>query len=83
MIFQIIGWIGAVLFTVSYFLLSKGILRQEGATYHLMNFWGAVCLVANAVHFKDHANIAVNGVWGGIALMALYRYGSSLFRNKS
>ncbi|MBD8490129.1 hypothetical protein IFO69_15340 [Echinicola sp. CAU 1574] len=83
MIFEVIGWLGAILFTVSYFLLVRGVLRQEGALYHVLNFGGAVCLMVNAIHFKDNANLAVNGVWAAIALMALYKCCSSFLRNKS
>lgn len=83
MLYQIVGWMGAIFYIVSYFLLSRGILRQEGNTYHALNLGGAVCLMVNAVHFKDHANLAVNGVWAAIALMALYKYGAFFFRNRS
>lgn len=83
MIFQVIGWLGAIIFVVSYFLLSDGHLRQEGKTYHILNMIGAVCLVINALYFQDHANLMVNGVWCAIALMAIYKSGVSFFRNRS
>lgn len=56
MIFEVIGWIGAFLFILSYFLLSRGVLKQDGLKYHFLNFLGAICLVVNAIHFKDTAN---------------------------
>ncbi|SFT36281.1 hypothetical protein SAMN04489724_0413 [Algoriphagus locisalis] len=83
MIFQLIGWIGAFFFILSYFLLSKGIWKQEEVKYHVFNLLGAVCLMINAMHFSDHANLAVNGVWACIALMALYKCWTSYFRSKS
>ncbi|WP_416377787.1 CBU_0592 family membrane protein [Algoriphagus sp. D3-2-R+10] len=83
MIFQIIGWLGAFFFILSYFLLARGIWKQEQPRYHLFNLIGAICLVINALHFSDPANLAVNGVWAGIALMALYKWGTSYFRSKS
>ncbi|WP_449500904.1 CBU_0592 family membrane protein [Algoriphagus pacificus] len=83
MIYEIIGWIGAFLFILSYFLLAKGIWKQEQARYHFFNLGGAICLVINAIHFSDPANMVVNGVWGAIAIMALYKYWKFYFRNKS
>lgn len=83
MIFELIGWIGAIFFILSYFLLSKGKLKQDEFRYHLMNLLGAVCLVINAIHFKDSANILVNSVWFSIAIMAIYNCRTSFFRNKS
>ncbi|GGF40200.1 CBU_0592 family membrane protein [Echinicola rosea] len=83
MVFEIFGWLGAVLYIVSYFMLSKGWLRQEAITYHLMNLGGAICLVVHAVHLTDRANILVNGVWAIIAIMAIYKFRSSFLRNKS
>lgn len=83
MIFELIGWIGAIFFILSYFLLSKGKLKQDEFMYHLMNLLGAVCLVINAIHFKDNANILVNTVWFSIAMMAIYNCRTSFFRNKS
>lgn len=83
MVFELIGWIGAILFILSYFLLSKGKLKQDEVKYHLLNLAGAICLVINAVHFRDKANILVNVVWSSIALMAIYNCRKSFFRNKS
>lgn len=83
MIFELIGWIGAIFFILSYFLLSKGKLKQYEIKYHLMNLLGAICLVINAIHFKDNANILVNAVWFSIAIMAIYNCRTSFFRNKS
>ncbi len=83
MIFELIGWLGAILFILSYYLLSRGIWKQNQPKYHLANLAGSVCLIINAIHFRDTANILVNVVWAGIALMAIYSCWTSLFRNKS
>ncbi len=83
MIFEVIGWIGAILFILSYYLLSRGIWKQDQMRYHVFNLLGAVCLIINAIHFSDTANILANGVWAIVALMAIYSSWVSLFRNKS
>lgn len=83
MIFEVIGWIGAILFILSYYLLSRGIWKQNEPKYHLANLSGSICLIVNAIHFRDTANILVNAVWAAIALMAIYNSWVSLFRSKS
>lgn len=83
MVFEVIGWIGAILFILSYYLLSRGILKQDQIKYHAFNLSGAICLIVNAIHFRDTANILANGVWAAIALMAIYNSWASFFRNKS
>ncbi|GGZ41429.1 hypothetical protein GCM10007049_38390 [Echinicola pacifica] len=83
MIFEVFGWIGAVLFISSYVLLSSGKLSQHGMMYHLLNLLGAICLVVNAIHFSDQANVLVNTVWAGIALLALVQAVKAYFRSKS
>ncbi len=83
MLFELIGWVGAILFILSYYLLSKGIWKQNQAKYHSLNLIGAICLVINAIHFRDTANILVNAVWAAIALMAIYNGWTAMLRNKS
>lgn len=72
-IYQLIGWVGAFLFIIAYFLLATGQLSSEKGTYHTMNALGGFCLVVNAVSLSDMPTIVVNTVWGGIALFALFR----------
>lgn len=72
-IFQLIGWLGVVLFVIAYLLLSLEKLSAERSTYHLMNMLGGLALVINAIHISDHPTIVVNGIWGLIALGALLK----------
>lgn len=51
---EIIGWTGALLFVVAYFLLSIKKLRPEGLLYQLLNIVGGVCLVVNSFHTHDY-----------------------------
>lgn len=83
MIFELIGWLGAILFIISYYLLSKGIWKQNETKYHGLNLAGAICLIVNAIHFRDTANILVNSVWAVIAILAIYNCWNSLLRSKS
>lgn len=82
-VFDVIGWSGATLFILSYYLLSRGIWKQNELKFNLANLLGAICLVINAIHFRDAANILVNSVWATIALIAIYNCWNSVFRIKS
>ncbi|MCL6217690.1 CBU_0592 family membrane protein [Zunongwangia pacifica] len=68
-----IGWFGAIIFIIAYFLLSAGYLSAQKPTYHVLNVIGGLCLVINAVTLNDFPNILVNIVWALIALFAIYR----------
>lgn len=73
--FTIIGWLGVIIFIVAYLLLSIGSLDAKKATYHLLNFVGALFLVINAISIKDHPTIVVNSVWGIIAMVTVLKTG--------
>ena len=67
------GWIGAIIFIVSYLLLSLEYISAKNYLYHILNGLGAICLVLNALLISDYPNVFVNGAWGLIALLALYK----------
>lgn len=68
-----IGWFGAFIFIVSYLLLSLEYISAQKYFYHILNAVGAICLVINAIVINDHPNIFVNGMWGVIAVFAVYK----------
>jgi len=68
-----VGWLGAVIFIVAYLLLSLEYISAKKYLYHILNALGAICLVINAVVIDDYPNIFVNGIWGLIALFAVYK----------
>ncbi|MEH6408389.1 MAG: hypothetical protein V7767_14020 [Leeuwenhoekiella sp.] len=68
-----IGWLGAIIFIVAYLLLSLEYISAKKYFYHLLNVLGAICLVINAIVIDDYPNIFVNGIWGIIALLAVYK----------
>ncbi len=72
-IYEMIGWLGALLFIFAYFFLVLGWLSSERGPYHLMNALGGICLVINAVNLSDMPTLVVNAVWGVIALYALVK----------
>jgi hypothetical protein len=71
---NIIGWMGAILYIVAYFLLTIQVISSTSLSYHLLNILGALGLIINACHLKDSPNIIVNVVWLLIALMAVISF---------
>jgi len=78
-IFEIIGWLGAVLFISAYLLLSINKLKANKIPYQLMNVLGALCLVLNSYKIDDDPNFILNFVWMCIGLIAIL----SIIRSKS
>ncbi|WP_071585714.1 CBU_0592 family membrane protein [Ochrovirga pacifica] len=66
--FTIVGWIGVFVFIIAYLLLSLNVLSAQKTTYHWLNVLGAACLVFNSTVTKDVPSVAVNTLWGIIAL---------------
>lgn len=67
----ILGWVGSISYLAGYFLLTTKKISANRPFFHILNIIGAIGLVVNAVHFKDYPNVAVNIVWGIIALVAI------------
>jgi len=70
--FEIIGWIGAVLFIAAYFLLSINVLKADRIPYQLMNVLGGLSLVINSIDLEDYPNFVTNIIWMGIGLFAIF-----------
>ena len=70
---HVIGFIGTFLVLGAYFLLSAGRIRSASFAYQGTNLLGAALLVAYAVLLSAWASIALNVVWGLIAMVALTR----------
>ena len=71
-IHEIIGWTGALLFIVAYFLLSIRKLKADKLPYQLLNILGGICLVINSFHMHDYPSVFTNLVWAGIGVFAIY-----------
>jgi len=70
---EVIGWTGALLILAAYALLSSGKLRAQSLTYHLMNILGAAGFVVNSSWNGALPSAAMNVVWIGIGLYAVYQ----------
>jgi hypothetical protein len=68
-----IGWLGVVLCTVGYLLLSMKVIKAESRSFQLLNILGGLCLVTTAVESNDMPNAVANLLWMFIGVYALGR----------
>ena len=73
MILASIGWLGVILCTVGYLLLSMKVITAESRIFQLLNIIGGLCLVATAVDSDDMPNAVANLLWMFIGVYALGR----------
>lgn len=73
LIIQIIGWLGVILCTLGYLLLSTNVIKAESLSFQLLNIIGGLCLVATALETRDLPNAAANLLWMFIGIFALSR----------
>jgi hypothetical protein len=69
---EIIGWIGAFLYIIAYFLVSLKKIQADDLTFQLLNILGGVCLIVNSLHQSDYPSVFTNGVWAAIGVFAIY-----------
>ncbi len=69
-LWEVLGWSGAVVLLLAYALLSSGKLKV-GRTYHLMNIGGSLGLGANSLVHGALPGVLVNTVWLLIGVVTL------------
>jgi hypothetical protein len=69
---DVVGWLGAGCLLLAYALVSAGRLAV-GPAFHLLNLAGAVGLAVNGAAHGAWPSTALNVIWLGIGLIALYR----------
>ena len=70
---EAIGWAAALLILAAYALLSAGKLTANDRAYQLMNVLGAAGFIVNSGWNGAIPSAALNVVWAGIGLAALWR----------
>ncbi len=73
LLLDIIGWIGMVLLVTGFFAISTKRLRPQSYRYQFINLFGSVGIGVNAVVQNAYPVIALQVVWGGIALYEIYK----------
>jgi len=70
---QIIGWIGALLVMLAYFLVSFKKIDSASRIYQLMNLFGAIGVGINAQFQEAWPSFGLQIIWGLIAIGALIK----------
>ena len=70
---EAIGWLAALLILVAYALLSAGKLTASDRAYQWMNVIGALGFIINSGWNGAIPSAALNVVWAGIGLAALWQ----------
>ena len=70
---EVAGWTGAGLILLGYLLISAGKLTGRSAAYQWMNIVGAAGFVINGWWHGAIPSTALNVVWMGIGVVALWK----------
>ena len=71
LIFDILGWAGALLLLLAYGLVSFRKVAADSLTYQWMNIGASVLLAANTLFHRAYPSSFVNVVWTVIAVVAI------------
>jgi len=70
---QIVGWVGTFLIVFAYFLVSYKKVDGSSKIYQAMNLLGAIGVGVNVFHQQAWPAVALQVVWGIIAIVALIK----------
>ena len=73
LLIEIVGWVGAGLFLLSYVLVSTGRLQGQSRAYQWLNVVGAIGFVVNSGWNGAYPSAAVNVIWAMIGLVTLWQ----------
>ncbi|MDJ1483080.1 hypothetical protein QNI16_21455 [Cytophagaceae bacterium YF14B1] len=73
LIFDILGWFGAFLFLISYFLLISKRWTSTSYPFHLCNILGGILVGVSAIYDISYPSAFINITWTLIALYGLYQ----------
>ena len=68
----IIGWIGAFLLLLAYFLLVHKNLTSRSKMYQWMNIIGSLLLAINTLKIKAYPSFLTNIIWFAIGLYGIF-----------
>ncbi len=73
MLVDLIGWIGAGLIVLAYYLVSTKKTKSDSSIYQLLNLFGAVALIINTYVKGAIPSTVLNVVWAFIAIKILFK----------
>ena len=68
---EIVGWVGIGLILAAYYLVSVKKVEGDSGLYQWLNLVGAVGIVVNTLTHRAWPAMALNIVWGVIAVRTL------------
>lgn len=71
-LFDVLGWLGAFLFLISYFLLIIKKWKPTSVAFHITNIMGGVFVGASALYDHSFPSAFINVAWAFIAIYGLY-----------
>lgn len=77
-LYDLAGWIGMVLLITAYSMISFKKVKSKSKTFHLLNLFGAIGILINAIYNKLFPVILLNFFWMMISIISLI----SLFKIK-
>ncbi|ERM81785.1 hypothetical protein P872_19210 [Rhodonellum psychrophilum GCM71 = DSM 17998] len=66
-----LGWLGAVCFLASYYLLITKKWKSSSFKYHLANLLGALFLVVNTLYDTSFPSVFINLCWAAMAVLGM------------
>ncbi|RYY32643.1 MAG: hypothetical protein EOP46_18470 [Sphingobacteriaceae bacterium] len=69
---DILGWLGALLFIVSYFLLVIKKWKSTSVAFHVCNILGGFCVGISALYDLSFPSAFINFIWAFIAMYGMY-----------
>jgi hypothetical protein len=74
LLINIVGFAGAALLILAYFLNSSKKIESDSFTYQALNFVGAIMALCNAWFFGAYPAVAINIFWVGICFYSALRW---------
>lgn len=71
-IIEIVGWIGAVLILLAYFLITHKDISARSKPYQIMNLIGSILVGVNAFFNRAYPSFIINFIWMVIAIYGFY-----------
>lgn len=69
---DILGWLGAILILIPYFLITHGKVHGKSKLYQLMNLAGSIFIGISAYLHQSYPSVGLNIIWAVIACYGLY-----------
>ena len=73
MFIEAIGWIGAALLILGYYLIQTNKVKHDNTMYMLLNIIGAFLLLLNTMYHHAYPSVVANAVWTIIGLWVAIR----------